>query len=185
MRVPLPALLVLIVGAVGVVLAVLVLFTRPDRPTIAAAPPPMAHPPAITAQAALTFQDPAHAPLLEEIEGALAAIRAGIANAPKDPKLTTARNRCRDIAPKLSEVAGEPHPRVRAAVDGVRRACECDVPRAALSAALDQMPKPPQKPAKAACISAVAYVDELRNNKYQDDPEVRTVLARFGAICAT
>jgi hypothetical protein len=117
---------------------------------------------------------------LEPIEKALESIKADLAK--KD--VAGARTLCKTTSKDVALLASEPHPRPRAAVDGTRRACECDVPSAALAAALDAIDKAPGTK-KTACKDSVRYVDELKANKYGDDPAVQSLLARFGAVCAT
>lgn len=175
---------VLIAGAVALIFVVglangprshvegpTVAYSAPAKPE---PPPPIAPPPP------LSFVDAENEKRLAPAEAALADIRAAIQKA----DITGARTQCKTAAKNVSLLAPEPHPRVRAVVDGTRRACECDLLVAALTKALDAIAKAPATK-KSACKDAVKLVDELRANKYGDDPSVQTILARFGASCAT
>ncbi|MGZ3449902.1 MAG: hypothetical protein ACXVEF_09915, partial [Polyangiales bacterium] len=143
-------------------------------------PPPETKPSALAPPPPLTFVEKENEKRLEPVEKSLGAIKAALGK----PDIAGARALCKAIAKDVTAIASEPHPRVRAAVDGTRRACECDVPSAALTAALDAIDKAPATK-KTACKDAVRYIDELKANKYGDDPAVAALLARFGAVCAT
>jgi hypothetical protein len=176
---------VVVLGA-GALFFVTRLATQPrvthDEPIASAPPPPPVDtkPSALPPPPPLSFVEKDNEKRLEPVEKSLGAIRADLGKS----DVAGARALCKAIAKDASVLASEPHPRVRAAVDGTRRACECDVPSAALTAALAAIEKSPATK-KNACKEAVRFVDELKANKYGDDPAVAALLARFGAICAT
>ncbi len=177
---PYLAAAVLLIAGGGLFLA-LTMLTQPrvhESGPVASAEPPPPPPPAPTKAPPppLSFVEPENEKLLPDLEAALDTIRQKLAA--RD--LTAAKAACTSIAPKLAKLAPEPHPRVRAAVDGTKRACEADLVLAALVGFLDQK----QKPTKAACRDAVKLVDELRAKGYQDDPKVKSAIERFGALCA-
>jgi hypothetical protein len=175
---------VVVIGA-GALFMVTRLATSPrvthDTPVASAAPPPVdTKPSALPPPPPLSFVEKDNEKRLEPVEKALGAIKDSLGK----NDVPGARALCKAIAKDVTVLASEPHPRVRAAVDGTRRACECDVPSAALTAALAAIEKSPGTK-KTACKDAVRYVDELKANKYGDDPAVAALLARFGAVCAT
>jgi hypothetical protein len=175
-----------VLAAGGALFFVVNLATRPRLaadPTPAASappPPPVATPFTQTPPPPLSFVEKENEKRLEPVEKALGGIKTALGKA----DFSAAKALCKAIARDVTLLASEPHPRPRAAVDGTRRACECDLPVAALGAALDGIAKAPGTK-KTACKDAVRYVDELKANKYGDDPAVQSVLARFGATCAT
>lgn len=178
---PYAAAAVLLLGGGGLFLG-LTTFTQPrlqDDGPVASAPPPPPPPPPSTPKPPppLSFVEAENEKLLPDLEAALDTIKKKIVA--RD--LTAATATCASIAPKLEKLSPEPHPRVRAAVDGTKRACEADVPLAALDEFLDRK----SKPTKAACRDKVKLVDELRIKGYQDDPKVKSVIERFGALCTT